>query len=357
MLNYVAFLLSPLATEFILVLAYTKSINNDDKLRKRFMIIMGVFLFIMLGFKSVTVGSGDAITYSSNWIYMHKVPLKQLWYVMQKTDLEYGYQLSVWVLSHIFVWEQFLFIVSGAFMAFSICRFLYLNVRDLCLGFVMFSTLGLFGFMVQGLRQGIAICFCLLALESTKKRKIIPFFLLVLIAISFHATAFIFVIVYFLPLLKMNFRSYLIFAGATAIIFMMLDKIYALGNMLINDTYAIGDTKNSAGGYVALTIYLLIIAAVLLFADKEENHVNLFFFMTLCGSITFVMRYTATSIMQRVAYYFMIAQTAAMSSSLTHFKDRQRRVFRTGIILLCIAYAIYEANGSKIIPYDFFWQG
>lgn len=357
MLNYIAFLLSPLGVEFIFILANKKSLNNDEKLRKGFMIIMGIILFIMLGFKSVKVGSGDARFYFENWNYMSQVPLKQLWNVLQKTDLEYGYQVTVWVLSHIFVWQQFLFIISGAFMAFAICRFLYLNVRDLCFGFVLFSTLGLFGFLVQGLRQGIAICFCLLAVESAKKRKIISFFLLIVIAMGFHATAFVFSAVYFLPILKMNIRSYLVFAAATAVVFFALDRIYTIGNSIINDTYAIGDTKRSAGGFVTLAIYLLIIAAAILFADKEEDHLNLFFFMTLIGCITFIMRYTATSIMQRVAYYFMIAQTVLASSSLTRIKDRQRYIIRTGIILLCLAYAIYETNGSNIIPYTFFWQG
>ena len=356
MLNYIAFILSPLVVEFAFLLACKKSLNNDPKLRKRFLIIMGIVIFIMLGFKSVKVGSGDAIAYFNNWNEMRQVPFNRLMYVLSKIDLEPGYLIAVWCLSHIFAWQQVLFIVYGAFVAFAVCRFLYLNVRDLCLGVVMFSTLGLFNFMVQGLRQGIAICFCLLALEMSKKRKIIPFFLLVLVAMLFHATAVVFVIVYFIPFLKMNIPSFIIFGICVAVLFLAIDRVFAVGNTLINDSYAIGETQNSQGGFITLAVYILIIAAAVLFADKREEHLNLFFFMTVCGAITFSMRYGFTSIIQRIAYYFMIAQSALLSSAIKLFKDRQRYVIRTGIIVLCLGIAFYKMSYLKIIPYIFFWQ-
>lgn len=356
MLNYTLYMVSPLAVEFVLLLIFKKSVNNSVKMRRMYIIIMGVIIALMIGLKSAKVGAGDSIIYLRNWDAMQKVPWWEIPKAFGKIDFEKGYLLFVWIFSNILRWNQFLFILYGGFVAFSICRILYLNAKDLVLSLVMFSSLGLFAFLVQGLRQGFAICICLIAVEFAQKRRPVLFFAFVVLAMFFHASAFVFAVVYFLPLLKMNISSGIIFGIIAVVGFFFVDRIYLLGNFFMNDSYVIGDTKDSGGGIITLVVYILILLFAIIFADKKEHKTRLFFYMTVCGALCFAMRFSYTTILQRVVHYFSIAEAILLSNVLMRFEKRQRLVFRYIIILLCYGIAFYKTSYSLLIPYLFFWQ-
>lgn len=355
MLNYTAFLLSPLIIEFIFILIHKKSVNLVPALRKRYVVIMGIILFFMMGFVSNKVGSGDSGFYVNNWELLRKTSLAGLFPTINKIDLEIGFEIWLWISAHIFQWSQFFFILYGAFVAFTISRFLYLNVKDLCLGFVMFSTLGMFSFMVQGIRQGFAICFCILAIEMCKNRKLIWFLAFVGLAMLFHSSAIVFLPVYFFPLLKINFKSILIFITALIISLIFLDRVFLLINTVINDHYAIGDTGKTQGGFVTLAVYIIIVIVSLILLRKKDD-IGIFFYMTVIAMVSFSMRYGVSNISQRVAYFFMIAETVLLPEALFCFEKKQRILIRFIVIFLCFGIAFYKASYSAIIPYQFFWQ-
>ena len=355
MINYTAFMLSPVIIEFIFILFHKKSVSLVPALRKRYVIILGIILFFMIGFVSENVGAGDSHFYVKNWEMLRKTSLAHLIPTISKIDIEFGFEIWVWINAHIFQWSQFIFILYGAFVSFTICRFLYLNVKDLCLGFVMFSTLGLFGFMVQGIRQGFAICFCILAIEMSKNRRLVWFLVFVGLAMMFHSSAIAFIPVYFLPLLKINIRSLLIFVAALVLALLFLDRIFLLMNIVINDHYAIGDTDKTQGGFITLAIYIIILIAAWILLRKKDN-IGMFFFMVLIAMVTFAIRYGISGISQRITYYYTIGECVLLSEALYCFEKRQRILFRSIAIMLCLGIALYKASYSVLIPYNFFWQ-
>ena len=356
MINYTLFMISPVVVELLLAVIFGRSVNDEKKTKIIYLVIMGVILALMIGLKSVKVGSNDAVIYIDNWEKLGKLPLSKLPHALKTIDIEEGYLITVWALSHIFRWKQFTFIFYGIFLAVSVCFFIYLNAEDVCLGFVMFSTLGLFAFLVQGQRQGIAIGICLLSVELVKRRRPILFILMILLAMSFHATAIVFFPVYFFPLFKFNILGFIVFGVVSIIALLSMDRIIELGNIVINDTYSSGKTKDSAGGIFTLLIYLLIIIAALLFADREKENLNIFFFMMICGTICFIMRFSLNTIMQRVTHYFSISSVVLASHVIMRFEKGQRLIYRYLIIILCLAFAFYKSGYSVIVPYTFFWQ-
>ena len=110
--------------------------------------------------------------------------------------MEGGYQVVTWILSHIFKDGQWLLFLSGAFMSFSVCRFVNRNCKNPMFALMAFNCLGLFNFMVQGLRQAIAMCICLWAIEYCKKGQLLKFLGTVGAACLFHASAIVFTVVY-----------------------------------------------------------------------------------------------------------------------------------------------------------------
>lgn len=356
MLSYSLFMLSPVLVELVFILVNKRSLNREPLDRKLYVSILGLFVFFMLGFKSVFVGSGDAFFYLDTWDLMKNVPLDRLYNVLKSIDVEKGYLISVWLLSHVFRWSQFHFILYGILAAVAVSRFMYFNVRDLCLGFVMFSTLGLFAFLVQGLRQGVAICICLFALERAKKKKPISFIILVAIAMTFHATAVVFFAVYFFRHLAKKPLSILIFVVICGVVLYFMNWFLGVGNFLINDHYGNGQGLETGGGYITLLIYIIVIVSYIVIGSKESEDNNILLYMALTGMNIFLLRFFVNGIFQRVAHYFSLALPALLSISLNRFTYKQKVILRYAAIILCLGIAFYKASYSRLIPYTFFWQ-
>lgn len=361
MTTYLVYMISPLIVWLAFVVTTNRSVNSSDGQKRKYLFVCGLITFLMIGLRHYNVGSGDSGWYYNNWNYMCKLSLSEFAASIGRFDVENGYLTYVWVLSRIFREPQFVFVFYGMIIAVSVCRFVYLNCDDAVMGIVMFNCLGLWGFMVQGLRQGIAMCICLFAIEYAKKRKLIPFLVIVALAIMFHASAILFVAVYAFSWLKMNFKGYSIFSAVCIVGLLLLDRIILWGNLFINDDYAIGNFEDTSGGFVSTAVYMIIILLSVLFYRAEDeqklSQTSFFFYMTLCGLVAFLMRYNINTIMQRVSYYFMFGQIAVLPTVVNSvFVRRQRFLVAAAVILLSLGIVMYKASYTVLVPYYFFWQ-
>lgn len=357
---YLLFMVMPIIVWFLTTLFCRQPINSSDKLKRRYLIICGILLFLMLGLRHYSVGSGDGGWYYNNWRYLSTTSFSAYTKLLNIFDIENGYLTIVWILSHVFKDPQFIFVFYGLLIAISVCRFLYKNCEDVVMGLVMFSTLGLWGFMVQGIRQGAAMCVCLFAVEFCKKRKPIQFFLLVALAAMFHASAVVFAVAYTFAWLKMNVKGYFVVSIGAIVSLLLLDRIFLFVNAVMNDTYEIGFTDDTSGGFVTAAIYILIVVvAVFVFRenDPDTRNIELFFYMTLCGLVTFVMRYGINTIVQRVSYYFMFGEMIVLPAIVNKALAGRQKIFANAVVIaLCLGIVAYKASYSTLVPYIFFWQ-
>lgn len=360
MVNYLLYMAMPVILRPIVATAYHgQSINSKDSIRKRYLTLCGIVIFLMFALRHYSVGSGDGEWYYRNWDYLSNISFDKLSGALNHLDIEQGYTTVIWALSHIFSHPQFLFVLYGALVAISICVFLYRYCEELEVALVMFNCLGLFSFMVQGIRQGIAMCICLFAVEFCIKRKLIPFIFLVVLAMLFHASAVVFVVMYFLPILKIDVKSMIAFAICTFAGITVLDRLLHIGNTIINDSYSRGDTELTSGGYITALIYIMIIVAAVIMLRGDEvkdTAIRLFFYMTLCGFVVFMLRYSINTIFQRLGYFFMFGQLIMLPKVISKFKGKNNFIARIIVVLLCLGIIVYKSRYSVLIPYTFFWQ-
>ena len=351
---YLLFMVAPIIVYFIMGLFSNKSINENAKLKSRYLIVCGIIMTLMIGLRHPRVGSGDTMFYYTNWEMMSEISISRLFAL--NLDLEMGYQLFVWLFSQVFHNGQWLLLLSGAFFAISVCFFMKRNCKNVVLALLVFNCLGLFNFMVQGLRQAIAMCICLWAIEQCKKKKLFPFLLLVVLACTFHASAAVFAIVYIISKLKLETKSILIFSICTFICVQLLPYLFEIVNVLINDTYEIG-TGAETGGVVAILIYGVIIAFGLIFVDRRDVNYPLFIYMAVLGAAFMIMRNTVSEIIVRIAHYFAFSQMVVLPNSIGSIADKRVQVFINIVVaILCLGIAFYKASYSILIPYTFFWQ-
>ena len=311
---------------------------------------------LMIGLRYKGVGSGDTAFYYNNWEMMSRVSWSDLPQKLLSVDLEYGYQISVWFLSHLLSCGQWVLILSGAFFSLSVCLFSYRNSKNPVMSLVVFNCLGLFSFMVQGLRQAIAMSICLFAYEQCKKKHFFKFALLVAVACLFHASAIVFILVYFLSKYKLNTIQMGMFAILTFIGLQLLPYVFNILNFMMNENYDMHSASES-GGVIAVLIYAVIILFGLLFKDISDEHYALFLYSAIVAAAAMLLRNSVSGIAERISFYFAFGQMIVLPNSIASIKEPKiKLIINIVAVLLCFGVAIYKASYSILIPYTFFWQ-
>lgn len=366
MIAYIVLAISPVV--FWMVLDRIKGLKAKQK-RVILCVLFGLVLFVLMAFKNKGVGSTDSNNYYNNWLRLRGMSFARLQRYTQETTMEAGYLYSVWLLSKIFYHPQFVFVLSAILFSVSVCRFTYLNSENIVVSLVMFVCLGLYTFMVQGLRQAIAMAICLFAIEECKKRRPIRFLLLIALAFLYHRTSIIFAIIYLGAWEVFNGEAKAQICVTSSAALLLSPLLIRYGNELIGKDY---EGFVESGGIIALAIYAIILLASALFINergdrkrsgynllrkKEITNTNaLFFYMTLLGMVFYMMRFFAVLAMERISFYFMFGQIILLPSVIKAFEPKARTGLNVLVVGLSIALFWYRMRSSDLVPYYFFWQ-
>ncbi len=352
---YLFFATIPVIVSLEVSWRYKKSIKYDDKAKRRFLLWCGIAMFLIIALRHREVGSNDSNNYYENWELLSTFSFSSLKEHMQTSNLESGYLFFVWTFSHILPEGQFVFVLSAIIFTIAVCRFIYINSEDPELSFVMFICLGLYTFMAQGLRQSIAMSMCLFTIELAKKRRFIPFVLLVLLASTFHTSAIVFLVVYFIYGVTLNVRTLVMGAGVTVILLALSSRLAAIGNLIFQREY---EGEVESGGFVAVAIYaIILILSVALAGKRRRDHDYSFFvFMTWLGLVFYLMRYTEVQIAERISFYFMFGQLIALPNVISRFDKSVSFVIKSTVIVLCFLLFAYRLSGDGLVAYRFMWQ-
>lgn len=353
---FLAYMASPAIVYVLLATLTKKNVNEDALLRKVYLFICGTLMALMIGLRHRYVGSGDSSFYYRFWETMSKLPFGELKQFVEDTDMEKGYQISVWFFSHIFPNGQYAFVLTGAFYAITICSFTQKNCKNIMLALMVFNCLGVFNFMVQGMRQAIAMCICLWALEQCKKQKFIKFVLLVGAACTFHMSAIVYLAVYFLRSFDLEAKSIVLFTVLAGILILILPNIFDLMNILMNEDYTMQEAAES-GGVIAILIYLATIIFGLFFQAKTDRFYPLYLYITIIAMMAMFLRNTTSNIAERIGDYFAFGQMVVISNSISSMKvEKEKMIMIMFVTLLIFGVAIYKASYASLVPYIFFWQ-
>ena len=352
---YLFFATVPVMVSLVVSFSYKKSVKVNDKAKKTFLVLCGLFMFGIIALRHKEVGSTDSQNYFNNWELLSGFSFQNLKAFIPESKFESGYLVFVWIFSHIFPEGQFVFVLSAILFTIAVCRYIYINSEDPELSFVMFICLGLYSFMAQGLRQSMAMSMCLFALEFCKKRKPIPFILLVLLATTFHTSAIVFLVVYLLYGFTINIKTSVIASGVASVLFLFSSQVAAIGNLISQREY---EGEVESGGFVAVAIYFIILITAVVFSGKrrKEKDYSFFVFLTFIGAIFYLMRYTEVRIAERISFYFMFGQIIVLPNVISRFDKHTSFIVKYTVIALSFALFTYRLIGDGLVSYRFFWQ-
>ena len=371
MVFYTVLACTPLLVGLAVKLYYQCPINESKRAKRAFLFFSGLILFLVIALRDKEVGSTDSQNYFANWERHGFLNFEGLKDSLSRTRQEFGYICTIWVLAHAFPEGQWLFVFTGLLYSISVCLFIYRNSDNVVVSFVMFLTWGLYSFMVQGLRQAVAMSICLFAIESAKKRKLFRFIIQVFLAFCFHRSSVLFGMIYFIPWKKMCLVNKLQMLVCAVLLFFCSNILLEIGIEMTKSTY---NVVAEEGGFIALSLYAIVIfmgfffiqhskpaedgqpyKVVLLSTEEDRRKETLFIAMTLIGATFYVMRYSSAVILERVSFFFMFGQMIVLPMAVKRFKPLSQTLIYSIAIILSVVLFMYRISTSDLLPYNLFF--
>lgn len=316
-----------------------------------------VFLAALSGLRHISIGA-DTWTYYAYGF--NKASQKSLGEIIENNsflnneDGEIGYALFEKVMSLICNNYQVYLIVIAIIFMVSLGYFIYKNSIDCYISYIVFFTNFFLFFGVTGLRQTLAQAIFLgFGYNCIKRRKLLKFLLVVVVAISFHKSAIIFLPFYFIYNMKINYKNLIIYACSYMLIFtnrwsvlMYLNKILGYGQTYTEQVEGAGTTTFS--------LLLILIAFIGVWFSSQKyftqqqtiSNVNAIMVAAMCIPFTFI-----DPNLMRALYYYSIFLVLLIPEIIYKFKIRDRRIVK--MIVVCLLIYLFL---RRYPIYRFFWE-
>ena len=328
-------------------------------------------LFFIMALKSVSVGC-DTISYYNRYIGA----IDTLSAASMIT--EPGFNLAGYFFHDILGVP---FWVFNAVISAFVCYILGLFLKHFCdnayLSLFFYMTIGLFTVSMSGLRQITAISICTIPIiwarlcekrgGETRKHKRVRFLAgmgCVLLAITFHNSAIIFLPVLFLLDLRLTKRQTIVIMMVAIAAFLFRGVLVGLMGHFAFARYTKYDLEE---GYAMNILALLVPIAIGLFCvlvsrpEKGERVYSrpislMFIFLAL--QVAFNILALSHNQIARLGYFFMNAYIIVVPYALRKLSGDLRPLAIFVIILLCLVYFYMGTNEGtlRIDNYKFFWE-
>lgn len=225
---------------------------------------------------------------------------------------------------------------------------------------------GFYMFIDNPMRNVIAVGIFLSSIPFLIKRKKIIYFLCCSLALSFHLTAIITPLLYFLLTKKISSKIYIILIITVFTIFSSADIFSSLLTRFANinpfilkkvEWYILGDDPESTGSIFSLGAFLQIIFFFLILKVRKTIEEKQYGSIILNGALLFILIYRlglTISIFSRLQLYLVVFYVTGICFTLNAFK-RNVRIYMSGLFVLyacLIGYKNIISNGWKYVPYS-----
>lgn len=331
-----------------------KDVDSTPKRRFAYIFLCGFLIFILMGFRSRYSGSADTTTYCKMFDTFKGYSSFNSVIKNQKLDTyfflfsESLFYLYVWMIGRIFNHYQFLLIITSLIIIISICYFILKNSKNCQLSLMIFIAFGLFMFSMNGMRQVLAMSICLFAYNFAKDKKIIPFVLVVLLALLFHKSSVLFLIVYFLPNIKYNYKTWILFGACFAFLIIFGKKLSGIFGSLTQKDYENISTSVS-GGLAVIAIYLMTIAMTLIYCNKQlksDNLLRTLLYMSVIGCVLYISRYIISAAFERIHYIFLYPSILLIPYSIDQLDEDNKKVYNVVVSIFAILLFIYRIQNT-----------
>ncbi len=338
------------------------------------LIVMALFVpCFFAGVRDETVGT-DVLTYG---IWTFRAAESQDFDAFMQSYITIsapGFNVLSWLMAQTGSFELYL----GAIQALTVCP-LYLYARRRCPGSSWAAMaaymLLLFPISLNAMKQMIAVSLCVLSYGLIERKKPLAFVIYILaIALLFHQTAIVFLVIYPVVRLMMNVgserRAFFGRGQRLAVgvfVLLLFGVVFIFGNRLIEvvspikESYAYqAQAEGSRLNYSALVMTVAFVVAYVVNGARMGNLSSpnlreqaMLGFLCVIGSLAFQLNMVANSLL-RFAYY-PIGFVPLYASSLVKVRGRAASQVAAALVLIFLAVyfiQVYVINGGNaVFPY------
>jgi len=332
--------------------------------RKRYILLICLILILQSGLRNWAVGA-DTYSYFESFENTKSLSWLQVWgvitdYYTQNIGKDPGYAVFEKITQLIVPNYQIYLIVIATLFFSALGNFIFNNTKrlaDAIFAFVLYSCLFYSFFSITGLRQTMATAGVLWSYEFIKKRKLLPFILILLVSSTIHKSALIFLPFYYIAQIKNT--KYLYSLVSLLFILFMFFKVPVSAFFKRTGGYEDYIVPYEGSGTFTFTFMLLLIGVIAFFQMKfviRKNRTVLPIYNAFAMAIVFTpLTWVNPSAMRVVQYYsiFMLLLIPNVIQSFRRYSLRVKRLaFSIAIAMLILLYI----KGGLNSEYKFFWQ-
>ena len=352
---FIALLMIPMLLQHISIKAGPVSYEKKNRRALAFFFI----LFIaMISLRHETIGN-DTQNYLKFFSDFAKMP----WGKVKEYGLEIGFAYFNKLVS-LFTENPQVFLVIVAVLTGVL---LYPTFRRLCidpsLTIVLFCTMSTFVMMLSGVRQGIAIGLGCLAYECTRKKRFLLFLLLVLLAMTFHSSAFMLFLMYPLYHLKITKNWLLGIVPLLGVLFLFNDTVFGFLGQII-ERYTKYDAEiTSTGAYTMIVLFAMFTVFAFIIPDEkklDKETIGLRNFLLL--ALALQMFAPLHALAMRMNYYYIIFIPLLLPKIIAASDKRWKHIAILARYVMLAFFFLYfvvglnDGGSLNVYPYHFFWE-
>ena len=351
MLPYYLLIFAPVLPLFVRIKSNKEYYPNQSSMKLFF-----ILLFFMLALRSIDVGRD-----LDNYRHIFNSFSEDSWAKIFSNTEEMSFAILNKLISVFTSNFQWVMIICAVITIIPI-GYIYIHENEnSMLTISLFITMSTFIMLFSGIRQSIAIALGMIAYQMTKKKKLIPFLLISLLAFTFHRSAFMLIIMYPVYHAKIDKKKLLLVIPILGAVIVFNKQIFAFLASWISDWYT--TTVSNTGAYTMLILF----AAFLVFSflipddsllDKEIIGLRNFLILSLFIQMFAPLNYLA----MRMNYYYIIFIPLLIPKIVNRSSSRWKRVAVVSQYIMIIFFLSYffisapRTNSLDTFPYHFFWE-
>lgn len=198
---------------------------------------------------------------------------------------EIGYVLLCWLLERAFQSDRVLLLAMGMLIVVPFCRSFEKETEDPMIALMAFLALGMYQHAIIFWRQLAAMAILTYSYRYIRERRLLPFLLLLLAAMSFHKVAVVFAGLYLVYKIPIN-KWLLIGCAAVSILLGFLGRpIIRFGIRVIYPRYLPHELEAIGGGTLLALLWVVVLLSYWVLKDRmEDPKIRLPFLMILTAA-------------------------------------------------------------------------
>ena len=269
---------------------------------------------------------------------------------------EKGFSIFLVLIKSIFGDNEIAFLGICALLTLVLISYVYRRVSaEYSMSmFLFFISCDYYSWILNGMRQGMAVALVFVASLMLFDKKYVRFILLLLLAISFHTTSVVLIIALVLVKQKPWSRiSFLVSIGFVVAFFVLTRRVDLIVN-LFEDTqysYAVNVIAISTNGVHPLRVLVYSIPTIIAFfarkqiREMDDSIINFATNMSFIGTLFYILAmFTSAIFIGRFPIYFTVWNYVLLAWELNYLfeKKSQQNIVKVTMVMLYLVFNLYQ---------------